>query len=58
LIRRKSCNVADHQPSAFASTPGEFAARLEQIARFFQGNDRLHQAMRRGVDELNEANIQ
>jgi hypothetical protein len=37
--------------------PGWFDQRLREIDLFFQGNDRVHQTMRRVVQKFDEANI-
>src|SRR5689334_6134420 len=46
------------QPQSGAAVdPGRFARRLREISMFFEGNDRVHQAMRRVVGELDKAGI-
>jgi hypothetical protein len=51
----KSRALPDRPPGP--GTPTRFAERLKEIDMFFQGNDRVHQTMRRVAGKLDEANI-
>jgi hypothetical protein len=44
--------------SAEPANLGRFASRLEEVEMFFEGSDRVHQAMRRVVERLEQAHIQ
>jgi hypothetical protein len=47
----------NHVRLATDTEPGWFDRRLREIDMFFQGNDRVHQTMRRVADQLEEAKI-